>query len=126
MAAVKHPAETPFFYDQTWTDTWPIETDPPSSNLYGLGGTTSLPAVGFHRLTKARHGSGGGGKAPKVYGPGSTATAAKMPGAINMGFGDGHAETVKLPRLWSFFWHAKWNPASVTPPIESLAATAGN
>src|SRR6185503_2107637 len=29
----------------------------------------------------------------------------KLPGAINVAFYDGHVETAKLERLWSFYWH---------------------
>jgi hypothetical protein len=36
-----------------------------------------------------------------------------LPGAINMGFDDGHAELVKLKNLWSYTWHLNWNPALV-------------
>jgi hypothetical protein len=36
-----------------------------------------------------------------------------LPGAINLSCMDGHAELVKLPRLWSFYWHLNWNPAIV-------------
>ena len=34
-----------------------------------------------------------------------------LPGAINSGFVDGHAELVRLERLWSLDWHKGW----VTP-----------
>jgi prepilin-type processing-associated H-X9-DG protein len=39
-----------------------------------------------------------------------------MPGAINMGMTDGHAELVKLEDLWNYYWHLDWQPAAVRPP----------
>ena len=39
-----------------------------------------------------------------------------LPGAINMSFADGHAQLVKLPQLWTFYWHRNWNPAQVIGP----------
>ena len=39
-----------------------------------------------------------------------------LPGAINVSFADGHAQLVKLPQLWSFYWHRNWNPAQVIGP----------
>jgi prepilin-type N-terminal cleavage/methylation domain-containing protein len=106
-----HTAQTPIFYDQTWTDSWPIETSPGDNDLHGVVGT--IPPGGansMQRITKARHGSGGGGKAPVMA---AGTPVSRMPGVIGMGFLDGHAEDVKLIRLWEFYWHAEWNPASV-------------
>jgi len=108
---VKFPSQTPIFYDQTWTDAWPIETSPADKDLYGVTGT--IPSGGVNsmrRITKARHGSGGGAKAPHNA---AGTLVSKLPGSINMGFTDGHAEGVKLPRLWDLYWHAEWTPAQV-------------
>ena len=120
-SAIKRAAITPVFYDQTWTDCWPTEAGHPDQDLYGVPGTT-LPTGGvgansFNRLTKARHGSGGGVKAPKSF----SGNAATLPGAINMGFADGHSETVKLMHLWDYSWHAQWRPTSVPDPTTLTA-----
>jgi prepilin-type processing-associated H-X9-DG protein len=40
----------------------------------------------------------------------------KLPGAINMGMTDGHAELVKLENLWSFSWHRDYIPPLIRPP----------
>jgi hypothetical protein len=111
-SSVKNPSQTPIFYDQTWTDAWPVETSPADANLHGTVGTT-LPQGGdnsMKRITKARHGAGGGAKAP-VNAIGLS--IARLPGSIEMGFVDGHAENVQLRALWSFYWHAKWSPALI-------------
>ena len=118
---VKKSSDTPIFYDQSWTDAWPLETDNPNRYLYTAGGASALPAAGTQgtfqgypghmgRVTLARHGSGGGGKAPRdVNGMASS----KLPGAINMGMADGHAEPMKLRNLWTLYWHAQWDPRYV-------------
>jgi prepilin-type N-terminal cleavage/methylation domain-containing protein/prepilin-type processing-associated H-X9-DG protein len=111
-AAVKKSSETPIFYDQSWTDAWPTETGNPNQNLFTAGGVNPGSQRGggggpgeMGRVTLARHGSVGGSKAPQTY----TGLASQLPGAINMGFCDGHAETVKLRSLWNFTWHAQWD-----------------
>jgi prepilin-type processing-associated H-X9-DG protein len=108
---VKSASLTPIFYDQTWTDAWPVETSPADANLHGVVGT--IPSGGgnsMKRITKARHGRGGGGSAPSSA---NGLSISQLPGAINMGFIDGHAENAPLRSLWSFYWHAKWNPALI-------------
>lgn len=120
--AIKTPSKTPFFYDQSWTDAWPTETSQFSKNLRGVVGT--IPTGGVNsmcRIAKARHGSGGGLKANQNYG----GTAANLIGAINMGFGDGHAESVQLRNLWSYYWHAQWSTSKVTSSA-TLSGMAGN
>jgi prepilin-type N-terminal cleavage/methylation domain-containing protein/prepilin-type processing-associated H-X9-DG protein len=112
--AVKKPSQTPIFFDQSWTDAWPLEGDAPNQNLYTAGGAAVGSFRGYPghmgRVTLARHGGGGGSQAPKTF----NGTMLQLPGAINMGFTDGHAESVKLRTLWTFYWHAQWNPALVS------------
>jgi len=108
---VKRPSLTPIFYDQTWTDAWPIETSPADANLHGTVGT--IPAGtgnSMKRITKSRHGSNGGAKAPTSV---AGLPVSQLPGSIEMGFIDGHAENMPLRGLWSLYWHGKWNPALV-------------
>jgi len=33
-----------------------------------------------------------------------------LPGAINVGFYDGHAQQVRLERLWALSWHKDYQP----------------
>jgi prepilin-type processing-associated H-X9-DG protein len=47
--------------------------------------------------------------------------ATALPGAINMGFTDGHASLTPLRTFWTFYWHAQWTPSTV-PPLTSLLA----
>lgn len=101
-SAVAHPDQTPFFMDCVWVDVWPWETDQPDPNLYLGGGTANPP--GIRRCAIPRHGSSNPDAAPRNF-----PVNAVLPGAINMGFVDGHAETVKLRNLWGYDWHRNWN-----------------
>lgn len=46
----------------------------------------------------------------------------QLPGSINVGCFDGHANLTQSPKLWqTLYWHAQWNPGIVqdlpgTPP----------
>jgi prepilin-type N-terminal cleavage/methylation domain-containing protein len=109
-SSIQKPALTPVFFDENWVDTWPEEIDQPSTNLYeGLLIGPSVNLIG--RCTIARHGGRSASSAPRFVPPGQ-----KMPGAIDMGMADGHAELVKLENLWNFYWHLDWQPPAVRPP----------
>jgi prepilin-type N-terminal cleavage/methylation domain-containing protein/prepilin-type processing-associated H-X9-DG protein len=95
---VQKPAQTPVFMDSIWVDGWPWETDPPARDLQA-GLYSPIPGMG--RMTIARH--GGVIRAP-------TNSGMRLAGAINIAFFDGHAETVKLERLWDYYWHLNYNP----------------
>jgi prepilin-type N-terminal cleavage/methylation domain-containing protein len=99
------PILTPVFCDAIWVDSWPQETDTPSRDLYA--GQYTGASIG--RMTIARHGG-------VVHAPSNVAAGQTMPGAINMGLADGHAETVKLEKLWTYYWHLNWNVPNVRPP----------
>jgi prepilin-type processing-associated H-X9-DG protein len=65
---------------------------------------------GMGRFAIARHGGSGAVKK-------ATATAGqRMPGAINIGFIDGHAALTKLDDLWNLFWHRDYVPAKIPNP----------
>lgn len=99
--AVKNTSQTPFFYDSVWVDGWPWETDLPNTDLYDGSGTGS-PMMG--RLAIPRHGGLNPNTAPKNY-----PTIKTLPGAINMGFVDGHVGSVKIQNAWHYNWHQNWN-----------------
>ena len=48
---------------------------------------------------------------PRKVAPGS-----KLPGAIDIGMADGHAELVPLERLWTLSWHLDHQIPAVRPP----------
>ncbi|HXF10446.1 MAG TPA: type II secretion system protein [Desulfuromonadaceae bacterium] len=106
-----HPAETPVHCDAMWRNFWPLETDPPSPNLYAGAGPL-IPHVypGMPQCTILRHGGGNPGNAPRDFD-----TKQRLPGFLNMSFADGHAEGEKLENLWKLYWHKDWIPPGVRP-----------
>jgi prepilin-type N-terminal cleavage/methylation domain-containing protein len=109
--SVQKASMTPLFFDENWVDTWPKAGDTPSRDLYQ--GALFSQHMGFQmgRVTIMRHGSGGPGRAPRNVLPG-----AKLPGSINMGMIDGHAELVRLENLWNYHWHRDYQPPLIRPP----------
>ncbi len=98
---IQKPSATPVFFDSGWVDAWPLEDDPPNTDLYH--GTFMRDELGMQRATMARHGGVNPANAPQDFD-----TSQILPGAINMGFADGHAELVKLENLWNLNWHLNW------------------
>ncbi|HLX68007.1 MAG TPA: prepilin-type N-terminal cleavage/methylation domain-containing protein [Verrucomicrobiae bacterium] len=110
--AVQFPAQTPTFVDSEWVDTWPWETDQLTSgggngNLYTGQGYNNPP--GMWRALLPRHGWKNPAAAPQSF-PANQV----LPGAVNMGLIDGHAETVKLQMMWRYYWHLNWNMSTVS------------
>jgi len=109
--SVQNSTLTPMFFDAYFINCDPIEGDSPSTGTSGSGynlynGNASLAQEGMARLTVARHGLS---SAPRSLTKGSA-----LPGTINMGFTDGHAENLKLENLWTLYWHRGW-VAQATP-----------
>jgi prepilin-type N-terminal cleavage/methylation domain-containing protein len=102
-SSLKKSSITPMFFDEPWTDCWPMETDAPYQNLYTGRGSSGGDQMG--RVTVARHGSPGATKAPRLF----TGTVSGLPGGIIMGTCDGHAELLKLRDLWTQYWHSQWD-----------------
>ena len=96
---IQNPSLTPVFVDSMWVDLWPLEADLPGDDLYD--GT--LGDTGMARCTISRHGGVNPSSAPRDFD-----TSQRMPGAINVGFADGHVESVKLENLWQLSWHLNW------------------
>ena len=97
-----NPSNTPVISDGSWIDTWPQENDLPAKDLF----TGDNFAGAMVRLTLPRHGG-------ISWGPGKPFNPKDdLPGAINVGFVDGHAGLIRLEKLWTLNWHKKWgNPA---------------
>lgn len=108
-SAIQKPSQTPFFTDCNWVDLWPLATDTPARDLY-WGDRYDLPGAvaGIGRCTFARHGK---------WPPARNVPAGKsLPGAVDIGFADGHAELSKLDLLWTHYWHYDYQPPIVRPP----------
>jgi prepilin-type processing-associated H-X9-DG protein len=110
--AVQQPALTPVFCDAIYWNCRLEETDAPPRNLYepeGIAVSRGGPKQ-VHTQFVARHGDSPASEAPREE------TSEFLPGAINMAFVDGHAETVPLENLWTLYWHKNWDPKKITLP----------
>jgi prepilin-type N-terminal cleavage/methylation domain-containing protein len=107
---VKRPSDTPIFYDENWADGWPMENDAPCNDTHAgraLGNRSSE----MGRMNILRHGTGRAGKMAGVK-------MSQMPGAVNIGCFDGHAQLAKLPTLWSSYtFHSQWDVTKVTDQV---------
>lgn len=109
VANIQIPSSTPVFADENWVDGNPLETEPPYHDLY-TGSPLSSWTDNMGRFTISRHGAGSASSAPRNLAPG-----AKMPGAINIGFADGHSALTPLESLWSMAWHLDWQIPAERP-----------
>ena len=90
--------------------TFPLESDSTASDLYTGQSPLTYTRDGIGCCTLLRHGG-------RTAGSSVPYTAGQpLPGGINMGLADGHAEYSKLKNLWNYYWHLNWNPALVTGP----------
>ncbi|MGH7943108.1 MAG: prepilin-type N-terminal cleavage/methylation domain-containing protein [Limisphaerales bacterium] len=115
-ATVRFPASVPVFMDSVWINLDPMEEDSPNKNLYNPANVTaenggSMAFEGMQRVCIARHGGRAAGSAPA-----NVPLGTPLPGTINMGFVDGHAEQIKLESLWNYDWHLNWVPHTTPPP----------
>jgi prepilin-type N-terminal cleavage/methylation domain-containing protein len=110
LSSIQKPSQTPLFFDQNYNLTFPLESDQPASDLY-----TGQPAYTYARdgmgcCTILRHGGRTAGSSVPWQ------SGQPLPGGINMGLSDGHAEYSKLPNLWNYYWHLNWNPSLAKVP----------
>jgi prepilin-type N-terminal cleavage/methylation domain-containing protein/prepilin-type processing-associated H-X9-DG protein len=109
--SVQQPTLSPVFCDSIWVDAWPQETDRPWPDLTQAVNnyqSTGISVGGMARMMIARH------KRPNSV-PTAQNTTLPLPGAINVGFFDGHVEMVPLQNLWSLYWALNWQPPSPRP-----------
>jgi len=107
---VQKPTQTPMYFDCIGIGCWGLETGAPSRNLYRPGTTGGFTIMGLQLCAIARHGNVPASAAPR------NVTSGVLPGSINMGFVDGHVQSVKLEKLWTLYWHKSWNPKKVPWP----------
>jgi len=86
MSQVEHVSQVPIFGDCNWVDSWPLESNPPPLDL-NAGESSGGFANDLGRFIMNRHGH-----------------------VTDLVFDDGHAASVKLETMWSFYWHRKWVP----------------
>jgi hypothetical protein len=104
-SAISQPVYTPTFFDAIWPDTWPKIMGSVANDLTKGDGNTD-----YGRFSIARHPM----KASKVT------FNQPIPGAICMGFADGHASQLKLQDVKNVVWHVGYrqqpNPWANTYP----------
>jgi prepilin-type N-terminal cleavage/methylation domain-containing protein len=112
LSSVSKPAQTPLFFDENYALTVPLEIDSAPNDLYygQPNASVSYQQLGMGCCTILRH----GGRTASQSVPWQSGQP--LPGAINMGLADGHAELCKLRNLWNYYWHLNWNPALVKGP----------
>jgi prepilin-type N-terminal cleavage/methylation domain-containing protein/prepilin-type processing-associated H-X9-DG protein len=112
-----NPSQTPFFADGVWPDAWGNNdsalVDAPGNNLYNpqfaINGT-GLGSAPLGRVLIARHGSMAAGAAPQNI---RIIKTTLIPGYIDIGFVDGHVQSVPLYNLWQLSWNANSIPQGV-------------
>lgn len=106
---VAQPSKTPVLVDGAWIGVTPTATDPPAKNLY----TGDFPEpTSMHNLNLPRH------KGRTVPVPRNWPISAPLPGGVNVGFFDGHAEATKLDQLWQLYWHRDYVPPGKRPGLQ--------
>jgi len=87
----------------------PRSTDMPAQNLqagWRVGGPGAMATFNL-----PRHG------ARPRHVPTNHPAGIKLPGSINVAFYDGHAETVRLDRLWELEWHKNYRAPAKRPGL---------
>jgi len=111
-ANVYKPASTPVLSDGSWIDCWPCAGDFQgyTLDLYALdgfengagGGCIVSGGGGMGRMFYDRHGGVMPSKAPRAV-----RAPARIPGAENMGFFDGHVELALLNNVFLYNWNLR-------------------
>ncbi|EEF57788.1 type II secretion system protein [Pedosphaera parvula] len=108
---IEDTTRTPVFMDANWVDLSPKETDAPWIDLYN-GAPFGTSDNGMGRCTIARHSVSSPSSAPHAL-----TTGQKLPGAIMIGFADGHSRLTKLEELWTLNWHHDWQTPAIRPDV---------
>jgi prepilin-type N-terminal cleavage/methylation domain-containing protein/prepilin-type processing-associated H-X9-DG protein len=106
------PVATPILGDGPVGWAHPRATDRGPWDLVYSGPTRSGGAGAMGAWVIPRHGS-----RPRPV-PRDWPANRPLPGAVNMGFFDGHVEQVALDRLWQLYWHKDYVAPAKRPGLE--------
>ena len=110
-AQIAQPVWTPLLADGVVPFATPMAGDAPSKDLFNGTLTFNTATYSIAVLNVPRHGN----KPNPV--PRNWPASSPLPGAVNVGFYDGHAELVKLDRLWQLYWHVGYLPPDKRPGL---------
>jgi len=112
-AEMDQPSRIPTFADAVYDGDFagPREDQLPPKDLY-TGSVGQAGATGITEFTIPRH-----GERPRSVST-NYPTGQKLPGAVNVSFGDGHTEQVQLERLWQLEWHRDYVPPAKRPGLK--------
>lgn len=109
----RNQAETPFVMDGTFEGVWPWANDKPATDLYeGSRGQKIYSLGGMETINIPRHGKRPGSNALRSWDE-----KLPLPGAINVGFLDGHVSVVRLNHLWNLNWYEGYQPPEKRPGL---------
>jgi prepilin-type N-terminal cleavage/methylation domain-containing protein/prepilin-type processing-associated H-X9-DG protein len=110
---VRHPSGTPVIADGAVYIAQPTATDLPSQDLYApvTDENNQSGILDMRVMNIPRHGD-----RPNVA-PRNWPSYAPLPGAVNVGFYDGHVQAVKLDRLWQLYWSVGYVPPAARPGL---------
>jgi prepilin-type N-terminal cleavage/methylation domain-containing protein/prepilin-type processing-associated H-X9-DG protein len=103
-AGIAQTSATPVLGDGVYYHAGPTASDPAPPNLFdGQGDVLTYDRMNTFCIP--RHGS------RPSSAPNPWPSKGRLPGAVNIGFYDGHAELVPLEGLWQLYWHRDYVPA---------------
>lgn len=114
-AKIRKPSATPFLVDGTFLFAQPQPGDMPATDLYS-GTRQDSPKTPGNEIRMCsinipRHGN----RPPNI--PRNWPEDKPLPGAVNVGFFDGHCELVKLDKLWDLAWYPEYEPPHRRPGL---------
>ena len=115
-ASENQPSSTPFFLDGTWCDLWPLENDNQAKNLYtgAIGEGMGKQGIEMGRITITRHSINPAAADRNHRQPWSSSPPV---GSIDMVFGDGHFELIKMSlAIYNYNWHKNWGTYTKVAP----------
>jgi len=108
---IVQPAWTPLLADGVTSMAFAYASSLPATDLYtGHSGINTWSGMGMMNIP--RHGN-----RPRVV-PHNWPQSSPLPGAVNVGFFDGHAQAVKLDGLWQLYWHVGYVPPARRPGLQ--------
>lgn len=108
---VERPSGTPVLADGVVPATNPHAGSVPATDLFNGSTEVGVTENTMTVIIIPRH-----GRRPSPV-PTHWPVSQPLPGAVNVGFFDGHAELVRLEHLWQLYWHKDYVPPVKRPGL---------